>query len=347
MNIPAVFATRRNNKGFESLARNPAGTVMWTANEEALTVDGSLATPSAGSPVRLLELNIAGNTVSAGDQYVYEVEPIHGSSALGSPQSGLSDLLALPDGTLLGLERSVAVTSPIYLNRIYEIDFDGATDVSAAPFTTGLIGQSYTPIGKELLWAGPAGGNSGQNLEGLALGTRLANGNWVLLGVVDDGDGLSSNTIVSFELSANPSADFDEDGDVDGVDFLAWQVGYGIGIGAQLAQGDADRDGDVDRGDLNEWKSSLAVAAARHSVPESATAVLAFSAGISLLFCRPSRTTTSVNAAHIFQSFCPSRPSTLGNLKKAIISALGNLKKAIIIVTFTRWPWSGTTRLAL
>ncbi len=137
----------------------------------------------------------------------------------------MSDLLALPDGTLLGLERSVAVTSPIYLSRIYEIDFDGATDVSAAAFNSGLIGQTYTPVGKELLWAGAADGSSGQNLEGLTLGPQLANGNWALLGVVDDGDSLSSNTIVSFELSANLSADLDEDGDVDGFDFLAWQRG--------------------------------------------------------------------------------------------------------------------------
>jgi hypothetical protein len=31
--IPAVFGARRANRGFESLARNPDGSVMWTANE--------------------------------------------------------------------------------------------------------------------------------------------------------------------------------------------------------------------------------------------------------------------------------------------------------------------------
>ena len=275
--IPAVFGAFRNNLGFESLARNSVGSTMWTANEAALTVDGPLATPLAGSPVRLLEFDVAENAASAGDQFVYVVEPIHGSSTLGSPQSGLSELLALPDGTLLGLERSVAFTSPIYLSRIYEIDFDGATDVSVVPFATGLIGQTYTPVGKELLWAGAADGNSGQNLEGLALGPRLANGSWVLLGVVDDGDSLSSNTIVSFEISANPSADFDADGSVDGFDFLAWQRGYGTSIGAVLADGDADRDGDVDAEDLVIWHSGYGgapLSSPATPVPESSAWLL-------------------------------------------------------------------------
>ena len=159
---------------------------MWTANEQALTVDGSQATSSAGTTVRLLRMDVAGDNVTAAEQYAYQVEKIHGTSTIGSPQSGLSDLAALPDGTLLALERSVAFTSPFYLSRIFEIDPTAATDVSVAPFATGLIGQSFTPVAKELLWSGAADNASGQNLEGLTLGPRLANGNWLLVGVVDN-----------------------------------------------------------------------------------------------------------------------------------------------------------------
>lgn len=156
--IPAVFANRRPNLGFESLTRSPNGAVMWTANEQALTVDGPLATSSAGTNVRLLRLNVAGNAVAAGSQFAYQVEPIHGTSTFKSPQSGLSDLVAMPDGTVLTLERSVSfLASPsTYLNRIYEIDFSGATDVSVGPTAGGLIGQTFTPVAKQLLWSGPA-----------------------------------------------------------------------------------------------------------------------------------------------------------------------------------------------
>lgn len=283
LTMPTVFTTagnKRSNLGFESLTRTLDGATMWTANEQALTVDGPVATASAGTPVRLLKMNVAGNSVSIGPQYVYQVAPIHGSSTLGSPQSGLSDLVAMPDGTLLALERSVAVTSPLYLNRIYEIDFAGATDVSLGATASGLIGQSYTPVSKSSVWSGAADGASGQNLEGLSLGPQLANGSWVLLGVVDDGDDFSSNTIVSFTATANPSADFDADGDVDGADFLSWQRGVEITIGADLAEGDADRDGGVNGADLAIWEIQAAASSASAVIPEPGAATLLMVAAV-------------------------------------------------------------------
>jgi hypothetical protein len=48
------------------------------------------------------------------------------------------------------------------------------------------------------------------------------------------------------------SADFDEDGDVDGADFLIWQ--RGLGVGSTHAEGDADGDGSVDAADLAPWR---------------------------------------------------------------------------------------------
>jgi hypothetical protein len=245
----------------------------------------------------LLKMSVAGNTVTAGPQYAYVTEPIHSTSTLGNPQSGLSDLVAMPDGTVLALERSVAVTTPIYLNRVYEVDFDGATDVSVGDPAAGLIGQNgnYTPVAKELVWSGAADGSSGQNLEGLTLGPQLANGSWVLLGVVDDGnnngtdnDPLSVNTVVAFTATAIPSADFDEDGDADGADFLSWQRGLGKTVGATLAQGDADRDGDVDGADLGQWESEAAAEVVATPVPEPAAAAL-LACGAWLLLIRARR----------------------------------------------------------
>jgi hypothetical protein len=175
---------------------------------------------------------------------------------------------------------AVVFTGPVFLNRIYEIDFAVATDVGIGPTATALNGQTFTRVGKELLWSGAADGTTGQNLEGLTLGPRLANGDWILLGVVDDEptDTLSMNTVVAFTATAIPSADFDDDGDVDGGDFLAWQRGLGTSIGATHADGDADRDGDVDAADLTHWKSSFGAPAlttgrtASVLVPEPANA---------------------------------------------------------------------------
>ena len=53
-----------------------------------------------------------------------------------------------------------------------------------------------------------------------------------------------------------PSADFDSDTDVDGFDFLAWQLGFGtLAPNATKSDGDADNDLDVDGDDLIVWEA--------------------------------------------------------------------------------------------
>ena len=262
LSIPSVFTDHaRANKGFESLARNAAGTKMWTANEEALTVDGPIATPMQSTLVRVQEFDVAGSDLTPAMQFAYEVDAVH-EAGLGA-SSGLSELVALPDGTLLALERSFAAfATPTFLASIYEVDFTGADDVSQSPFDDGLDGETFMTVGKELLWSGEVGAAGGENLEGLALGPRLPNGNWVMLGIVDDGDLFSSNTIVSFEIEPMvpiaplpDTGDFNQDGDADGHDFLVWQRGFGLAVLAALGHGDGNHDGQVDQQDFAIWQA--------------------------------------------------------------------------------------------
>ena len=56
-----------------------------------------------------------------------------------------------------------------------------------------------------------------------------------------------------FNLNVDPLADFDSDGFVTGLDFLAWQRGSGTTGGAVLSDGDANFDGNVDGNDLAIW----------------------------------------------------------------------------------------------
>ncbi len=56
--------------------------------------------------------------------------------------------------------------------------------------------------------------------------------------------------------------DFDEDGDVDGRDFLAWQRGFGITNGAAPSQGDANSDGKVNGLDLQQWRTDYGTTSA-------------------------------------------------------------------------------------
>jgi hypothetical protein len=277
--IPSVFANRRDNRGFESLTRTRDGTTMWTGNEEALSVDGPSSTDALGSVVRLLKLNVSGNAVTAGPQYAYRVSPIHSTN--GPSRSGLNDLCVMPDGTLLSLERSAATGPPGFFNRIFEINFAGATDVSVGAAANALAGNPYTLVGKEQLWSDTINGPGGQNFEGLGLGPLLPNGKWAMLGVIDSSDGGSDNTVVAFSAEANTTADFNGDGAVDGADYLAWQAAFGKPVGAKLFEGDGDRDGDVDAADLQIWQTALA-APPIHAVPEPGSPLLATIAVLAL-----------------------------------------------------------------
>lgn len=102
--------------------------------------------------------------------------------------------------------------------------------------------------------------------------TNQPGGGNILFGYSDTGQGSSTDFNAQFllfglidnvevsALTAMDDADFDEDGDVDGKDFLAWQRGFGIDDGsAQLADGDATGDGNVDQADLVAWQTQYGV----------------------------------------------------------------------------------------
>lgn len=197
--VPSVFTepgSLRSNLGLESLARCPETGNLWSANEEALTVDGERSTPEHGTLVRLTRTGVGGGGDGAAPdvQYVYLTEPLHGAMMRGG-RSGVSDVVAISGGRLLVLERSFASGEGLFKNSIYLVDpAEGIpTDVAGIG---GLEGAEFVPVGKRLVWSGFLN----QNLEGLCLGPRVSRMSWVLLGVVDDGDPLSVNMVMSFEL---------------------------------------------------------------------------------------------------------------------------------------------------
>jgi hypothetical protein len=92
----------------------------------------------------------------------------------------------------------------------------------------------------------------------------------------DDADSLQIGGIQLFDASAPADADVDNDGDVDGRDFLIWQRGNGTASGATNGQGDANGDGAVNAADLAAWRGRFgaAASAATAAVPEPATVSL-------------------------------------------------------------------------
>jgi hypothetical protein len=239
--VPAVFLSRRDNFGFESLSRRGETGEVWTANEEALTVDGPVSTASVGTVVRLLRYAPGDGGLEPREQYAYQTQPLHGFAISGS-RSGVSQVLVLPGGRVLVLERSLALGATTFQSRLYEVDFIGATDVSGLPAANAA---GIVRVAKTQLYSG-----SQNNLEGLTLGPRLSQSSWAMVGIVDDGDPISVNRVVTFVLQGPVVActnDFNNDGDF-GTDqdieaFFACLAGNCCGL-----CGTADFNGDGDTG---------------------------------------------------------------------------------------------------
>ncbi len=194
LTMPAVLGNVRGNLGLEALAWDETNDRVWTANEEALSVDGPVSSFSAGTVVRLTRFNAA---FAADGQWAYVTDAIPGDRAPAGRDvevSGVPALAVLSDGTVLVLERALGNSASLR-HRIYQVDYSAATDVSSLP---ALDGAGYTPVTKTLLWERNV---IVTNFEGMALGPTLADGSRSLILVSDNGSSLAS---AMFALKVRP-----------------------------------------------------------------------------------------------------------------------------------------------
>jgi hypothetical protein len=92
---------------------------------------------------------------------------------------------------------------------------------------------------------------------------------------------------ITFSAAANEDADFDNDGDVDGSDFLVWQ--RGVGSPGDNTDGDADGDGQVTAADLGVWRNNFGQSGGIAAIPEPAALGLAAVAALFALGVRRRR----------------------------------------------------------
>ena len=183
-NVPSPLENARANFSLESCSWGAGA--LWTANEEALSQESALSTANTGSLIRLQKFD---HLLNPAGQWAYRTDSFGFDSSLTTAErSGVADLLALPDGNLLVLERALGIGFfPSFRNRIYLVDFTGATDVSGV---ADLDEATFTPVTKTLLWEKNFGSVSTRNFEGLALGpalTLISSTSFSVLLVADNG----------------------------------------------------------------------------------------------------------------------------------------------------------------
>ncbi len=184
----------RDNGAFEGLSFSPDGSSYFVSTELPLFQDGEVPTADNGSVNRITQYDRDGNVLA---QYAYEADAVPNvpDGALFTI-NGVTEILAVTDTTLLLLERgTVEAADESYSNniRLYEIDLTGATDVSGID---ALVAADYTPVSKRLVEEFDGSDFTVDNLETLAFGPDLANGNRSL--VIGSDNNFSDTQITQF-----------------------------------------------------------------------------------------------------------------------------------------------------
>jgi 3-phytase len=179
----------RPNLAFEGVIWAPEERALYAMNEEALVQDGPTATTTAGTLDRLLRFDWNDGRPTASRQAVYRTENIFATPvpANQGADNGVSALLwvrgVLPPFDFVAMERAFATGIGNDVN-LYGVRLAGADDVASL----AALPDPYTghTLDKSLLVNMTAIGVTPDNLEGLTLGPRLADGGTALIAISDD-----------------------------------------------------------------------------------------------------------------------------------------------------------------
>jgi len=131
--IPAVFATRRANRGMEGLAITPDGKTLVGMMQSPMYNPSKTAVASS-TVLRILTFDIG---TGATKQYAYLMD--------NTTLTGVSDIVAVNATTFLTIERDGLfggdATNPAAFKRVFKIDLSTATDISDA--ANGTNGKLY------------------------------------------------------------------------------------------------------------------------------------------------------------------------------------------------------------
>lgn len=166
----------RRNHALEGLSLSPDGRYLWAAMEWPTFEDGDPPDEHHGATVRVTRFDV--DTGRADAEYRY---PLDAVSAGPNGDNGLSDLAALDDGSFLVIERGFGTHAAA---RIYLARIDGQA------MSKELLADLTTVPGLAPL----------DNIEGITLGPKLADGRQSVVLVSDDN--FSAKQVTQFLLFA-------------------------------------------------------------------------------------------------------------------------------------------------
>lgn len=172
--LPAIYAERRANRGFEGLALSPDGATLYLLLQSPLANPDGVASETSRTG-RILAVDAATGRPTA--EYAYEFEDGPAFDPAEGVEQGdmkLSAVVAVDAGTLLVLERTDEVA------RVYAAELAGATDLLGSAWddaatdpsleTAGdLAAAGVTPLAKTLLVDLEALAGMPDKIEGLAV----------------------------------------------------------------------------------------------------------------------------------------------------------------------------------
>ncbi|MGE0172068.1 MAG: esterase-like activity of phytase family protein [Oligoflexales bacterium] len=193
----------QDNEAFEALALSADKQVLYTASEYPLGQDLPGSTDPKTYFSRIIAYRKTGADFKARNEYLYPL------SDFKDPESdlpnGLADFLALPDGTILTLERGFSKELGNDI-RLFQTSLQSATDVSGME---KISSSSHIRLAEKRLVLNldtivdqlDPKYRSLDNIEGIALGPKLANGNDSLILVSDNNFSENQRTLfLIFEL---------------------------------------------------------------------------------------------------------------------------------------------------
>ncbi len=180
---PNNTSGRQANRGMEGLARSPDGLRLYGVMQSPLIQDGGLDAKNkrTGTNVRLLELELASGAMR---EFLYPLD---------DSKNGVNEILAADAHTFLTIERDSAGGAAAGFKRVYKVELQGASDISAiANLPPKEIPAGIVPLKKTLLLDfldprfGLAGEKMPEKIEGLAFGPDLADGRHLLIVSIDN-----------------------------------------------------------------------------------------------------------------------------------------------------------------